>query len=315
MWGWTSVERTWQDLRYAVRSLRNTPGFTIAAVLSLALGIGANTAIFSLLNAVVLRLLPVPDPHQLVHITYTTPGPAPNNWNSWFGFPQFERFRDQTKTLSGVFGGTGIGRLNVGYRGTAGLAQGDAYTDIFFTVLGLIPQHGRFFASGEDRADATAVILSHRYWRSRFGADPRIVGETVTLNQMPFTVIGITPPEFSGIFVGTGPDVWVPLRTLERFRPERISWTASFNGWMLIAARLRPEFPRRSPGRGGCDLPAVEPVQFSTPSCVAGTTCRDLSGKTASCSARQPPGCSVDCATVTRCLSNCLCGSPGLSCW
>ena len=215
-------------------------GFTVAAVLSLALGIGANTAIFSLLNAVVLRMLPVPYPQQLVHFAYTTPGPAPGNSNGWFGFPQFERFRDQAKTLSGVFGGTGIGRLNVGYRGTAGLAQGDAYTDNFFTVLGLIPQYGRFFASGEDRADATVAVLSDRYWRNRFGADPRIVGETVTLNQMPFTVIGITPPEFSGIFVGTGPDVWVPLRTLDRFRPEKDRWTASFNSWMLIAARLRP---------------------------------------------------------------------------
>ena len=180
MRGWTSIERIWQDARYAVRSLRKSPGFTIAAVLSLALGIGANTAIFSLLNAVVLRLLPVPAPDELVHFTYTQAGPPPNNWNSWFGYPQYERFRDQSRTLAGVFGGTTIGRVNVGFRGVPGLAQADAYTDNFFTVLKLKPQAGRFFAPGEDRTDSTVAILSDRYWRSRFGGDPQIVGESIT---------------------------------------------------------------------------------------------------------------------------------------
>jgi predicted permease len=240
MWGWTSLERTWQDLRYAVRSLRKTPGFTAAAVGSLALGIGANTAIFSLLNAVVLRMLPVAEPQQLVQFTYTQPGPAPNNWNSWFGYPQYERFSGLTKTLSGVFGGAGLGRVNVGYRGSAGLAQGDAYTDNFFSVLGVTPQYGRFFTAGEDRADASVAILSDRYWRDRFGADPSLVGATITLNQLPFTVIGIAPPEFTGITVGMGPDLWVPLHTLDRFNPNRTRWTESFTSWMLIAGRLRP---------------------------------------------------------------------------
>src|SRR5215831_3660433 len=240
MWGWSSFERTWQDIRYAVRSLCKTPGFTIAAVGSLALGIGANTAIFSLLNAVVLRLLPVAEPQQLVQFTYTAPGPPPNNWNSWFGYPQYERFSSRTTTLSGVFGGVGPGSVNVGYRGTAGLAQSSSYTDNFFSVHGVTPQYGRFFAAGEDRADASVVILSDRYWRNRFAADPSLVGATITLNQLPFTVIGITPPEFTGITIGSGSDLWVPLHALDRFQPDRTRWTASFTSWMLIAGRLRP---------------------------------------------------------------------------
>ena len=161
-----SMERLWQDLCYSARMLRKTPGFAAAAVLSLALGIGANTAIFSLLNAVVLRMLPVSDPWQLVQFIYTFPANGPNNWNSWFDYQQLERFQAQSKTLSGIFGGTGIGRVNVGFRGTSGLAQANAYTDNLFSVLGVAPQHGRFFRPGEDRADAPVAILSDRYWRN-----------------------------------------------------------------------------------------------------------------------------------------------------
>jgi len=240
MWALTSLERFFQDLRYSTRTLLRTPGFTAAAVLSLALGIGANTAIFSLLNAVVLRLLPVRDPQQLVQFTYTAPEPPPNNWNSYFDYPQFERFREESQRLAGVFGGTGMGRVNVIFHGTAGLAQADAYTDNFFSVLGVTPQYGRLFSAGEDRADASVVILNDRFWRNRFAADPSIIGEAVTINQLPFTVIGITPADFSGIAVGYSPDLWVPLHTLDRFKPDSKRWTESFASWMLIGGRLKP---------------------------------------------------------------------------
>jgi putative ABC transport system permease protein len=157
----------------------------------LALGIGANTAIFSLLNAVVLRPLPVPDPEQLVQFTYTMPGPGPNNWNSWMGNPHLERFRAQSKTLSGIFGGCGMGRVNVEFRNQGGLAVGDAYTDNVFSVLGVKPQHGRLFLAGDDGPDASAVVLTDAFWRRRFGADPSIVGQTVMVNQVSFMVVGI----------------------------------------------------------------------------------------------------------------------------
>ncbi len=238
-WGWTALDRLWRDLRYAVCVLRKAPGFTAAAVLSLALGIGANTAIFSLLNAVVLRLLPVPDPQQLVQLTYTFPGARPD-WNSFFDYPQLRRFRTRATTLSGIFGGTSLGRVNLGSHGTAGLAHADAYTDNFFSVLGVTPQYGRLFGVGDDRLDASVVVLSDGYWRTRFAADPSIVGQQVTLNQLSFIVIGITPPGFSGIHVGGGPDLWVPLHALERFKPDPKRWEESFASWLLIAGRLRP---------------------------------------------------------------------------
>src|SRR5258708_8846955 len=148
------MERVWQDLRSSARALRKSPGFTAVAVFSLALGIGANTAIFSLLNAVVLRLLPLRNPEQLVQFTYTFPKTGPDNWNSWFDYPQFERFREQSKTLSGIFGGTGIGRVNIRFPRTSLLAPRDAYTATFFSVLGVLPKIGRLFSAGEAPAAA-----------------------------------------------------------------------------------------------------------------------------------------------------------------
>src|SRR5882724_5288875 len=150
------------------------PGFAGAAILSLALGIGANTAIFSLLNAVVFRLLPVADPQQLVQFTNTLPlwETGSSRQNSLYSYPQFERFQAQSKALSGIFAGTTIGRINVGFHGTSGIAEGDAYSDNFFSVLEVTPQYGRFFSAGEDRAGASVAVISDRYWRNRFGADP-----------------------------------------------------------------------------------------------------------------------------------------------
>lgn len=245
-WGWTHVGRFWQDLRYAVRMLRRNPGFAGAAILSLALGIGANTAIFSLLNAVVFRLLPVANPQQLVQFTNTLPlwETGSSSQNSLYDYPRFERFQSQSKTLSGIFGGTGLGRINVGFHGTSGIAQGDAYSDNFFSVLGITPQQGRFFSVGEDRAGESVAVISDRYWRNRFAADPSIIGSAITINQIPFMVIGITPPEFSGISVGSSPDIWLPLHALDRLKPDSKRWKEPFSTWMLIAGRLRPGISR-----------------------------------------------------------------------
>ena len=247
VWGWASLERFLQDLRYALRMLRKNPGFAVAVILSLALGIGANTAIFSLLNAVVLRPLPVPAPRQLVQFTNTLQlwETGANNQNGLFSYPQLENFQTHSKALSGIFGGTALGRITVGLNGATELAQGDAFTGNFFSVLGIVPQHGRFFTADDDAARAPVAVISDDWWRNRFGADPAIVGRAITINQVPFTVIGIAPPEFHDISVGAATDVWVPLHALDRLKPDRQRWTEPWSTWLLIAGRLRPEASRQ----------------------------------------------------------------------
>ncbi|MBZ5723948.1 MAG: ABC transporter permease [Acidobacteriia bacterium] len=244
MWGWTSLGRLRQDLRYALRTLRKTPAFTAAAVLSLGLGIGANTAIFSLLNAVVLRPLPVPEPRQLVQFTYTLPPNGPNNWNAWFSYPQLERFRTQATTLSGIFGAVTLGRVSVAFHGNAGLAPSDACTDNFFSVLRVAPGQGRLLTAGDDREGAAVAVLSDGFWRRRFGADPSLVGQAIAINQVPFVVAGIAPSGFSGIAAGRAPDFWIPLHALDRLKPDPARWQSAFATWLIVAGRLRPGVSR-----------------------------------------------------------------------
>ena len=245
MWGWTVWERILQDVRYAGRTLGHSPGFTAVAVASLALGIGANTAIFSLLNAVVLRPLPVPDPQQLVQCTYTYPSNGPNNWNSYFGYPELDRIRTRATTLTGVFGGVSMGRMNVLSRGVSGLAQGVAYTDNIFSVLQVSPQHGRLLSAGDDGAEAPVAVLSDRFWRLRFAADAGVVGEKILINEIPFTVVGVAPAGFAGLSLGSTPDLWLPLHSMELFKPDRKRWTEPFTSWLVIAGRLRPGVSRQ----------------------------------------------------------------------
>jgi hypothetical protein len=142
------------------------------AVLSLGLGIGANTAIFSLVNAVMLRKLPVPEPDQVVQFIYTTsPGWNSTDWNSWFGYPQFERFRDRTQTMSGVVASVPLRRISVTARGGSELSTGEATTGNTFAVLGVNPRLGRLFSSGDDAPGTALVVLSSNYWS---GASARI---------------------------------------------------------------------------------------------------------------------------------------------
>ena len=191
--GWLLTERIGRDLGYAIRSLRKSPGFTIIAVVTLGLGIGANTAIFSLVKSVLLRPLPYPQPEQLVAV-----------WEKQrsvdvasFSWPDFQDYRRQNRSFAAL----------AGYRVVTYAMTGDGDPEQFtaaqvsadlFPVIGLAPQLGRFFTPEEDRGNAPgAVLLTDALWRRRFGADPRVVGRTFRLDQGPFTVIGVLPPEFT----------------------------------------------------------------------------------------------------------------------
>ena len=205
------------DLKYGARLLVKSPGFTLVAALSLALGIGANTTIFTLVNAVLLNPLPVEDPSQLVSVWTTD---ERNSNGAAFGFLQmspmnFKDLRDQNEVFSGMTAHTGL-PLNIsGGTGEPQQVFGEIVTGNFFSVLGARPLLGRGFVSDEDQTPGAKLVcvLGYGEWQTRFGGDRSIVGRTITLNGQPFTVVGVMPKGFKGTNAIGAPAVWVPYMT------------------------------------------------------------------------------------------------------
>lgn len=198
-----------QDVRFGFRMLRKHPGFSLIAILTLALGIGANTAIFSVVDAVLLKSLPVKDPAQLVLLSHTNS----DKHSESFSYSNYEQIRDQNQVLSGVLAYYPL-RLTVGVDGQPEPAlNGQLVTGNYYQVLGVNARLGRVFTLEDDRQPGAhpVCVISHGYWQRRFGSDPRIVGRTIHLGGHPFTVIGVTPPEFFGLEVGSVMDISVPL--------------------------------------------------------------------------------------------------------
>ena len=234
VWGWRWLDDLLQDLRFAVRMLVKTPGVTLVVLLSLALGIGANTAIFSLIDAVMLKTLPVWDPEQLrqvlwagphsarelhLHTSYSTgycreiAGAGSGDSGCSFSYATFEQVRAQAHAFSHVFTFTWAGDLNFIVNGQAALAQGELVSGDYFSGLGVVPILGRAIADADDQPGAPPVaVISYGYWEQRFSGDSKVVGKSVPVNGIPFTIIGVAPPEFFGVEPGNSPEVWVPLR-------------------------------------------------------------------------------------------------------
>jgi len=203
------------DLRFAIRMLLKNPGFTTVAVLSLALGIGANTAIFQLLNAVRLKTLPIKNVHQLTQIRLTdisgTRGsksaryPAVTN-------PIWEQIRDRQQAFSGLVAWGSAG-FNLAQGGEVRPAKGLWVSGDFFNVLGVQPELGRMFTTADDQRGCSApgVVISHSFWQREYGGDKSVVGRKLTLADHQFEVVGITPPNFFGLEVGKSFDVALPI--------------------------------------------------------------------------------------------------------
>jgi predicted permease len=202
------------DMRYALRQMRRAPGLTAIAILSLALGIGANTAIFSLINTLMLRLLPVRAPEQLVELLSQYPGEPRMNYFAW---PVYERFRDQNHVFSDLVGAAPTS-LQVSGDGFGPTAMDGAYVvGNFFPALGLKPAIGRLIGPQDDPSSASAdhdagvAVVSWSYWKTRLNSDPGIPGARISVNGVQTTVIGVTPPAFFGLQVGSRIDVWMPV--------------------------------------------------------------------------------------------------------
>ena len=241
MWGWQSVETLWQDLRYGARQLRRNPGFTAVAVFTLTLGIGLNTTIFTLFDAVTLRPLPVKDPTTVVNVYQRIQG-EPGSYRS-FSYPEYVALRDSNSVFSGLVAYSWI-PIEIDSGATTAEAE-EAHALLvsgnYFTVLGGEAVLGRTFTPEEDQAPGAypVVVLSHAFWKQHFDSDPATVGKSVKLNGIRFTVVGIAGQDF----VGTEPqipDLWVPLTMQGQLMPrdDRLPDRGSF--WLEVVARLRP---------------------------------------------------------------------------
>jgi predicted permease len=249
-----------QDLRYAIRQLRGAPAFAVVTIAVLALGIGANTAIFSLLNAVMLRSLPVRDPQQLLVPRWTakaTPHPydsdgfepcfaskAPKaEGGCSFSYPLFKLIESNNEIFSSATAFAGPIQLNIKASGPASVISGEIVSGSFFQTLGVHAALGRLFDEHDDIPAATAtVVLSYGYWQSAFGGNPSVVGKAIRLNAIPFTVIGVAEPSFNRLSPGRLCELWLPMHSAATLG---ISWASlrledEHHFWLKIVGRAKP---------------------------------------------------------------------------
>ena len=234
-----------EDLRYALRGLRKSPMFTIVALLSLGLGIGANTAIFSLMDQALLRSLPVKHPEQLV--LFSAKGPRRGQVNTSYGdiytfsYPMYRDFRDGKQVFSGVLARFPIS-FSMSWHDQTERVYGDLVSGNYFEVLGVHAAIGRTFMPEDDRIPGAhpVVVLSYGYWKRRFGADPGVLNQTIMLNAHPMTIVGIAQASFKGVGVGEAPDVFVPMMMRNQMSPDMNDLENRRSMWLNIFGRLKP---------------------------------------------------------------------------
>ena len=228
------LETLLRDVRYSLRSLRRNPVFACSAVLTLALGIAANSTIFSMVSRFVLYPAPVGSPNTLMALHTTHDGECCNNFN----WPLVSDLREQAKSFSGIAAYYELVPASIGGRGDPERVWGQAATANFFDVAQLKMTLGRGFAKDEERAPV--VVISQRIWRQRFAADPNIVGKSTLLSGRPFTVVGVTPTGFRGIDLILDGQFWVPLGVLDQLLPKTSNFESRDYHWLAPIGRLKP---------------------------------------------------------------------------
>ena len=228
----------YQDLRYALRMLRKNPGFACVVIATLALGIGANAAIFSLTDKVLLQLLPVTNPDQLVVLS--TSDPRAGSVSS-FSYPMYQDLRDRNDVFSGILARGGA-QMNISYADQTERVGAELVSGNYFQVLGVRPWAGRLLTQEDDRTPGAhpVAVISYKFWERRFGKDPSIVGKTILANEYPLTVIGVTSPGFFGVNYYGSPDVWVPMMMTPVFNPvppTRLQERS--HQWLTVMARRK----------------------------------------------------------------------------
>jgi predicted permease len=236
VWRFTMFEDMWQDLRYAFRLLRRSPAFTLVALLSLGLGIGANTAIFSLINTVLLKTLPVEDPQRLFFVDNAG---GKSGGRSGPPYPCFEQLRDHNRFLSGI-AALNQRLFKVSIDGVAEQVRGQYASGTYFDVLGVRATYGRTLTAADDSElgrggpHGAVAVISDGFWTRRFGRDPAVLGKNVQVGTRWVTIVGVTPPGFFGLQVGAPVDITLPMMLVEQGLRSKQSW------WLSVIGRLAP---------------------------------------------------------------------------
>ncbi|HXM13475.1 MAG TPA: ABC transporter permease [Terriglobales bacterium] len=244
-----------QDLRYALRQLRKSPGFATVAILTLALGIGANTAIFSLLDQALLRSLPVKDVDRLVIMKYegsnTGRIDSRTDGKFYFSYPMYRDLRDRNSVFSGLLA-TDAAQVGVQWHNQPDLVAAELVSGNYFDVLSLQPALGRLFVASDDLVpDANpVVVLSFSYWQRRFGSDPGILNQSILVNGHLFSVVGVAPPGFHSVVMGDTPDVFVPMTMQAEVIPGRKDLDNRRSSWLNIVGKLKPGTSREQAEAG-----------------------------------------------------------------
>jgi putative ABC transport system permease protein len=240
--GWESTaDSVWQDVRYAVRGLRHSPGFATVAILTLALGIGTNTAIFSVVNTLLLRALPVTEPQRLATISGSG---TTDRWGlSVWSYAMWDEIRRRAQLFDGALAWD-LQRFNLAQSGETDPVDGLYVSGGFFTTLGVPALLGRTFSSADDvrggGPDGPVSVISYGFWQRRFGGATSVIGTELVVEGMPFTIIGVTPPEFFGAEVGRTFDVALPLTAEELIRGKNTNLDDKDASWLVLMLRLKP---------------------------------------------------------------------------
>src|SRR5580693_952350 len=239
------MENLLQDIRFGLRTLGKNPGFTMVAILTLALGIGANAAIFSLTDQVLLRLLPVEHPRALVVLS--SPG---RSWGrTWsdgdgstsFSYPTYKEIRDRNEVFAGVLARFHV-QVSVAGQGESQLAAAELVSGNYFQVLGVRPFLGRVLASQDETAPAAnpVTVLSYGYWTRHFGSDPNILNKQLAVNGNSLTIVGVARPGFTGVQVGQIPDLFIPITMKAQMTPNWDGLADRNDHWVTMLGRLKP---------------------------------------------------------------------------
>src|SRR5438094_7302993 len=257
-WGLPMIETFIQDLRYGLRQLRRSPGFTNVAMLTLALGIGVNTAIFSVINAVMLRMLPVETPEQLVQVGFQGKHSGESFVGESFSYPLFKELRRQNQVFTDIaafdyWDSLDARPANAGSTNERIKAQMVSVN--FFSMLGLRAVIGRTFAPDEDNGVGAhpVAVISYALWTRMFARDPAVLGKKLVIENTPFTIIGVAPAHFDGVSPGRTLDLWVPLSMQPQVLPGGVGLTEDDTNWLTLMARLRPRVSVEQ-ARAGLDV-------------------------------------------------------------